>query len=45
MTPARIAPARSVLLALHYQNEVLHAGGKIRIGIAEESPERARIDA
>ena len=45
MTPASIAPTRSVLLALHYQNEVLHPGGKIRIGVAETSPERAGIVA
>jgi nicotinamidase-related amidase len=39
------SPARSVLLALHYQNEVLHPGGKIRIGVAEASPERAALVA
>jgi len=45
VTTASIAPARSVLLALHYQNEVLHPGGKIRIGVAAASPERAGIVA
>jgi nicotinamidase-related amidase len=39
------APARGVLLALHYQNEVLHPGGKIRVGVAEASPERAGLIA
>ena len=35
----------TILLALHYQNEVVHPQGKIRVGIAEASPERARIIA
>ena len=40
MTPL----ARStLLLAIHYQNEVVHPGGKIRVGIAEASSERAAI--
>jgi biuret amidohydrolase len=35
-----------LLLALHYQNEVLHPEGRIRLGVAEHSPERrAVIDA
>ncbi|HUH83185.1 MAG TPA: cysteine hydrolase [Stellaceae bacterium] len=34
-----------LLLALHYQNEVVHPQGKIRVGIAAESPERALIIA
>lgn len=29
-------PSRSALIALHYQNEVLHPQGKIRLGIAED---------
>ena len=37
--------ASTVLLALHYQNEVVHPEGKIRIGIAEASPERASLVA
>lgn len=37
--------AHSVLLTLHYQNEVLHPNGKIRFGVAEASPERAVIVA
>lgn len=42
MRPQR-APV--LLLALHYQNEVVHPQGKIRIGIAEASPERAAVIA
>lgn len=34
---------RTVLLALHYQNEVLHEQGKIRVGLAEKSPDRERV--
>ena len=34
-----------LLLALHYQNEVVHSQGKIRFGIAAESPERGQIIA
>lgn len=33
----------TVLLALHYQNEVLHEEGKIRVGVEANSPERQRI--
>jgi biuret amidohydrolase len=32
-----------VLLALHYQNEVLHPEGRIRLGVAEDSPERLAV--
>ena len=42
MTPA---PAPVLLLALHYQNEVVHPQGKIRVGIAEASPERVAVIA
>jgi nicotinamidase-related amidase len=42
MQPQR---ASTLLLALHYQNEVVHPRGKIRIGIAEASPERASVIA
>jgi biuret amidohydrolase len=42
MTPS---PAPLLLLALHYQNEVVHPQGKIRVGIAEASPERAAVIA
>ena len=40
-----MSPTRAVLLALHYQNEVLHAQGKIRVGVAETAPERAGVVA
>lgn len=33
----------TVLLALHYQNEVLHADGKIRVGIEANSSQRQGI--
>ncbi|HEX7381103.1 MAG TPA: cysteine hydrolase [Nevskiaceae bacterium] len=36
-------PAPIALLALHYQNDVLDERGKIRVGIGEDSPERARL--
>jgi nicotinamidase-related amidase len=35
----------SVLLALHYQNEVLHRSGRIRLGVAEHDPAREQIVA
>lgn len=35
----------TVLLALHYQNDVLHADGKIRVGLGEHSPARAAVIA
>jgi nicotinamidase-related amidase len=34
-----------VVLALHYQNEVVHPQGRIRLGIAEDSPERLAVIA
>ena len=33
----------TALLALHYQNEVLHPGGRIRVGVAEDDPRRAGV--
>ena len=33
----------TVLLALHYQNEVLHENGKIRVGVEANSPDRLRV--
>lgn len=39
------APAHTVVLALHYQNETVHPEGRIRVGIAEQSNERAEIIA
>jgi nicotinamidase-related amidase len=35
----------SVLLALHYQNEVLHRSGRIRLGVAEHDPAREQLVA
>lgn len=32
-----------VLLALHYQNDVLHPDGRIRVGIADADPLRERL--
>ena len=37
------ASGRTVVLALHYQNDVLHADGKIRVGLAPDSPLRAEV--
>src|SRR5713226_6462072 len=34
-----------VVLALHYQNEVLHPEGRIRLGVAEHSAERTAVIA
>lgn len=36
-------PGPTVLLALHYQNEVLHRDGKIRVGMAENSAGRDAV--
>ena len=33
----------TVVLALHYQNDVLHAEGKIRVGLAPDSPVRGQV--
>ena len=38
-------PMTSVLLALHYQNEVLHKSGRIRLGVAEHDPARDAVVA
>lgn len=35
--------ARTALLALHYQNEVLHPEGRIKVGMAEKSDSRERV--
>src|SRR5579875_2158196 len=35
--------SKSVVLALHYQNEVLHPDGKIRVGVAEGDTGRANL--
>jgi nicotinamidase-related amidase len=34
---------KDVLLALHFQNEVLHAQGKIKVGVAAMSPDRQAL--
>ncbi len=36
---------RAAFLALHFQNEVIHPAGAIRVGVAEHSPGRARLIA
>lgn len=33
----------TALVALHYQNDVLHPQGKIRVGLAADSPTRTRL--
>jgi nicotinamidase-related amidase len=38
-------PMNSILLALHYQNEVLHKSGRIRLGVAEHDPARDAVIA
>lgn len=35
----------TALIALHYQNDVLHPEGKIRVGLAADSPVRASVIA
>jgi nicotinamidase-related amidase len=35
--------AATALLALHYQNEVLHPEGRIKVGMAEKSDNRERV--
>jgi nicotinamidase-related amidase len=37
--------AQSAVLALHYQNDVLHPDGKIRVGLSVDSPLRAGVIA
>src|SRR4051794_6363944 len=39
------AGAAGAVLAIHYQNEVLDPGGKIKLGVAEGSPRRAVVIA
>lgn len=36
---------RPVVLALHYQNDVLHPEGRIRVGLAEDDPARTAVVA
>jgi nicotinamidase-related amidase len=33
----------AVVLAVHYQNEVLHARGRIRLGVSDDGPRRAGV--
>jgi nicotinamidase-related amidase len=35
--------SRAAVLALHYQNDVLHCDGRIRFGVAEGDPLRGRV--
>lgn len=35
--------SHAAVLALHYQNEVLHPDGRIRVGLAENDPVRDRV--
>jgi nicotinamidase-related amidase len=37
------AAHRTVVLALHYQNDVVHADGKIRLGLAENDTQREAV--
>jgi nicotinamidase-related amidase len=39
------ASCRTAVLALHYQNDVLHPDGRIRVGLAADDPARARVIA
>ncbi|MDR6889118.1 nicotinamidase-related amidase [Variovorax sp. 3319] len=36
---------KAALLAMHYQNDVLHADGKVRVGVAADDPARPRLIA
>lgn len=38
-----MTPVTSAVLALHYQNEVLHPDGKIRVGVDANDPRRAAV--
>ncbi|QGZ29062.1 cysteine hydrolase family protein [Stutzerimonas stutzeri] len=35
--------SRPAVLALHYQNDVLHPDGRIRVGLAADDPARAKV--
>lgn len=35
--------SRPAVLALHYQNDVLHPDGRIRVGLAADDPARAQV--
>lgn len=34
---------RTAILALHYQNDVLHPDGRIRVGLSQDDPARIRV--
>ena len=36
---------KAALLAMHYQNDVLHVDGKVRVGVAADDPARPRLIA
>jgi nicotinamidase-related amidase len=38
-----VATAETAVLALHYQNDVMHANGRIRVGLAAGDPMRERV--
>jgi len=38
-----VTAARTVLLALHYQNDVVHEDGRIRLGLTERDGQRAAL--
>ena len=40
-----VDPAATALVALHYQNDVLHPDGRIRVGLAADSPVRTSVIA
>jgi nicotinamidase-related amidase len=39
------SPGTTAMIAVHYQNEVLHADGKIRVGLGDDTGARQRIAA
>jgi nicotinamidase-related amidase len=45
MNPAALARRGTAVLALHYQNEVLHEDGRIRVGLAPGDPRRTAVIA
>lgn len=38
-----VAGQRSAVVALHYQNDVLHPDGRIRVGLSADDPARERV--
>lgn len=34
---------KAALLAMHYQNDVLHPDGKVRVGVAADDPKRSQL--